>query len=209
MNPIQLDQLRDALRREAQHIEPVGLGVETVQRRGRRRRNRGRAVVAFGDGHLRRRGSVSSVIHRQGPHTAPSRSRPGPAPVPTPTLAFRVVDGTVAVRVGALHVTRRRHVRAVDRARRCRQLAASRRRSSRRSTARTTVSTGPRPTRASRGSRISPSTTACSTRSVRRPVLRTSPTCTTGVGTSHDGGEELVERGPAVRPERSRARACR
>ena len=38
VNTDQLDQLRDALRREANDIEPVGLGVETVQRRGRRRR---------------------------------------------------------------------------------------------------------------------------------------------------------------------------
>ena len=65
MSDTQVDQLRDALRREVQHIQPVGLGVETVQRRGRHRRNRGRSIVAVGAVTCVA-GLGVSVIHREG-----------------------------------------------------------------------------------------------------------------------------------------------
>ncbi|MGO9874597.1 MAG: hypothetical protein ACLPVY_12440 [Acidimicrobiia bacterium] len=95
MNETQLDQLRDALHREAQHIHPVGLGADTVRRRGRRRRHRGRAVVAVGAATCVA-GLGVSLIERDGgaPHSVVVGAASGAAV--TPTLEFRVVDGTVA-----------------------------------------------------------------------------------------------------------------
>jgi hypothetical protein len=91
-----VDELRAALRREAQHIEPVGLGVETIQRRGRHRRNRGRAIVAVGAVTCVA-GLGVSVIHRQGPpaHSVAVAANAGSGS-PPPALAFRVVTGTVS-----------------------------------------------------------------------------------------------------------------
>ena len=95
MNDTQLDQLRDALRREAQHIHPVGLGAETVRRRGRRRRHRGRAVVAVGAATCVAGVGVSLIERGSGaPHSVVVGAQSGAAV--TPTLEFRVVDGTVA-----------------------------------------------------------------------------------------------------------------
>ena len=95
MSDTHVDELRAALRREAQHIEPVGLGVETVQRRGRHRRNRGRTIVAVGAVTCVA-GLGVSVIHRQGPqdHSVAVAANSGTG-TPPPTLAFRVVNGTV------------------------------------------------------------------------------------------------------------------
>jgi len=92
----QIDQLRDALRREARDIQPVGLGVETVQRRGRHRRNRGRSVVAVGAVTCVA-GLGVSVVHRQGKssHSVAVAANAG-AGTPPPALAFRTVDGTVS-----------------------------------------------------------------------------------------------------------------
>ena len=96
MSDTHVDELRAALRREAQHIEPVGLGVETIQRRGRHRRNRGRAIVAVGAVTCVA-GLGVSVIHRPGPraHSLAVAANAG-AGTPPPALAFRVVDGTVS-----------------------------------------------------------------------------------------------------------------
>jgi hypothetical protein len=95
VNPNQLDQLRDTLRRETQHIQPVGLGVETVQRRGRRRRNRGRALVAVGAATCVAGLGVTVLERGSG---APNRVAVGAQPTApvTPALEFRVVDGTVS-----------------------------------------------------------------------------------------------------------------
>src|SRR5579863_6092834 len=95
MNPTQLDQLRDRLRRETQDIHPVGLGVNTVRRRGRRRRNRAHAVVAAGAATCLAGLGVS--LMEQGsaaPHQLAVAAQSGAAA--TPALEFRVVDGTVS-----------------------------------------------------------------------------------------------------------------
>jgi hypothetical protein len=95
VNETQLDQLRDALHREAQHIHPVGLGADTVRRRGRRRRHRGRAVVAVGAATCVAGLGVSLVERGDGtPHSVVVGAQSGTAV--TPALEFRVVDGTVA-----------------------------------------------------------------------------------------------------------------
>ncbi len=46
MKPTQLDQVRDALRRETEQLQPVGLEIEDIKRRGGHRRTRSRALVA-------------------------------------------------------------------------------------------------------------------------------------------------------------------
>jgi hypothetical protein len=95
VNETQLDQLRDALHRETQHIHPVGLGADTVRRRGRRRRNRGRTVVAVGAATCVAGLGVSLAERGSGaPHSVAVAAQSGAAV--TPTLEFRVVNGTVA-----------------------------------------------------------------------------------------------------------------
>ena len=92
MNPTQLDQLRDALRRESEQLHPVGLGVETVRRRGTRRRHRARALVAV-TVVTSLAGVGVSLAHRQtGRHLIDVASQPT---TPAPALDFRVVDGAV------------------------------------------------------------------------------------------------------------------
>ena len=121
MNPTQLDQLRDALRRETQQLQPVGLGVETVQRRGRRRRNRGRAFVAVGAATCVAVAGVAVSLHaaKAARHVSCRRLQSGAGAAADPRLPRRrrhrrVLDD-------ALHDRRRRHLRAVDRPRRRRQ----------------------------------------------------------------------------------------
>jgi hypothetical protein len=92
----QIDNLRETLRREAQPIEPVGLGAETVQRRGRHRRHRGRAVVAAGAATCVACLGVAVVQRGETPHSVAVASNAGAA---TPKLAFRVVNGTVSFAV--------------------------------------------------------------------------------------------------------------
>ncbi len=89
----QTDQLRDALRRATEHIEPVGLGVETVQRRGRGRRNRGRSVVAVATVTCVA-GVGVAVTHHEGSkqHLNVAQTAAGS---PAPTLEFRTVAGTL------------------------------------------------------------------------------------------------------------------
>jgi hypothetical protein len=95
MNPTQLDQLRDQLRAETQDIHPVGLGVNTVRRRGRRRRNRAHAVVAVGAATCIAALGVSVIERGNGaPHQLAVAAQSGATA--TPALEFRVVDGTVA-----------------------------------------------------------------------------------------------------------------
>ena len=60
VNPTQIDQVRDALRREAQHIEPVGLGV------GVGATSRPPAPQSRARGHRRRRGRVRRRRRRIG-----------------------------------------------------------------------------------------------------------------------------------------------
>ena len=93
MNPTQLDQLRDALRRETEQLEPVGLGVETVRRRGTRRRNRGRALVAVATVTCLAGVGVSLAHRAAGRHSV---SVTNPSTSPTPALDFRVVAGAVS-----------------------------------------------------------------------------------------------------------------
>jgi hypothetical protein len=91
---VQTDELRDALRREIQHIEPVGLGVETVQRRGRGRRNRGRAVVAVATVTCVAGLGVAVTHHQGAQQQLAVAAQSGSATAPT--LEFRAVPGAVS-----------------------------------------------------------------------------------------------------------------
>ena len=107
VNSNQLDQLRDALRRETRNIHPVGLGAAVVQRRGRRRRNRGRAVVAVGaatcvaglgvDDHATRERGSAQRRRRRAAGAPRSRRRsssvPSPAPSRTRSAHFTTAAG--------------------------------------------------------------------------------------------------------------------
>ncbi len=97
MNTSQINQLRDALHRETQDIEPVGLGVERVVSLGRRRRNRGRAVVAVGAATCVA-GFGAALVERgtAGPQQVAVAASAPSGGAATPALEFRVVDGTVA-----------------------------------------------------------------------------------------------------------------
>jgi hypothetical protein len=91
VNPEQLDQVRDALRRETEQLQPVGLGYEAVQRRGSRRRNRGRALVAVATVTCLA-GAGVALSHRDGGKHVVVAAQPT---TPPPSLAFRVVAGEV------------------------------------------------------------------------------------------------------------------
>jgi hypothetical protein len=95
MNTTPLDEIRDALQRETEMIEPIGLGPEVVQQRGRRRRARGRALVAM-SAAVCLVGAGAVVTQRGGnaSHVALSTRSGGGAD--TPDLAFRLVPGTVS-----------------------------------------------------------------------------------------------------------------
>jgi hypothetical protein len=93
VNPTQLDQLRDALRHDTEQLQPVGLGVETVQRRGKRRRNRGRALVSVTAATCLA-GVGLSLTHRESGHHVLDIAGQSPT-TPPPALDFRVVDGAV------------------------------------------------------------------------------------------------------------------
>jgi hypothetical protein len=93
VKPTQLDQVRDALRRETEQLQPVGLEIEDVKRRGGRRRNRSRALVA-----------VATVTCLAGVGVAVTQRDSGGRNVvdiaaasstPPPALQFRVVDGEI------------------------------------------------------------------------------------------------------------------
>ena len=92
MNPSQLDQLRDALRRDTEQLQPVGLGVDTVRRRGSRRRNRGRALVAVATVTCLAGFGVALTHRPGGKHLVAVGSQ---ALTPPPALDFRVVTGAV------------------------------------------------------------------------------------------------------------------
>ena len=97
MKSVQTDQLRDALRREMQHIEPVGLGLETVQRRGRGRRNRGRAAGALATATCVAAVGFAVTHHDSGAqHQLAVGAQTGAAGDAAPTLEFRTVAGTVS-----------------------------------------------------------------------------------------------------------------
>ncbi len=92
MNPTQLDQLRDALRRETEQLQPVGMGVEDVKRRGSRRRNRGRALVAVAIVTCLA-GAGVALSHRSGGKHVIDIA--GQTSTPPPALQLRVVDGEI------------------------------------------------------------------------------------------------------------------
>jgi hypothetical protein len=92
VNPTHLDQLRDALRRETEQLQPVGLGVENVKRRGSRRRNRGRALVAVATVTCLAGAGVALSHRNGGKHVVDVGSQTG---TPPPALQFRVVNGEV------------------------------------------------------------------------------------------------------------------
>jgi hypothetical protein len=92
VKPIELDQVRDALQRGTEQFRPVGPGVEVVQRRASRRRNRGRALVAVATVTCLL-GAGVALSHRQGgKHVVAVGTQPT---APPPALAFRVVAGEV------------------------------------------------------------------------------------------------------------------
>lgn len=92
MNLTQLDQLRDELRRETEQLQPVGLGVEDVKRRGSRRRNRGRALVAVATVTCLAGAGVALSHRSGGKHVIDIAEQPT---TPPPALQFRVVNGEV------------------------------------------------------------------------------------------------------------------
>jgi hypothetical protein len=93
VNPTQLDQLRDSLRRETEQLQPVGLGVEDVKRKGSHRRNRSRAFVAIATVTCLSGAGVALSQRPAGKHVVDIS---GPSSTPPPALAFRVVDGEIA-----------------------------------------------------------------------------------------------------------------
>jgi hypothetical protein len=96
-----LAELRAALHRDAEHCEPIGLGAETVQRRGRRRRNRGRSAIAVCSALCLGAAGVTALHHQVGGTHVAVGTRPGSDPAPT--LDFRVVNGSVDG--GSMHFT--------------------------------------------------------------------------------------------------------
>ena len=97
MSPSQQDQIREALHRESRDIHPVGLGVETVQRRGRRRRNRARTLVAVGA--VACVAGVGVSVAERGsapPHQVAVAAQSGSGSDATPSLEFRTVAGEVS-----------------------------------------------------------------------------------------------------------------
>jgi hypothetical protein len=94
VNNDQIVRLRESLHNDTRHIEPVGLGVETVQRRGRRRQHRGRAIVAAGAATCIAGLGVAVTSRGTAPHSVAVVA--GNASAATPTLSFRTVNGTVA-----------------------------------------------------------------------------------------------------------------
>ena len=99
MKPTQLDQVRDALRRETEQLQPVGLDFEDVKRRGSHRRNRGRALVAVATVTCLAGAGVAVSQRSGGKHVVDVASNSN---TPPPALQFRVIDGKIS---NATHFT--------------------------------------------------------------------------------------------------------
>ena len=194
MNPTQLDQLRDALRRETEQLQPVGLGVEDVKRRGSRRRNRGRALVAVATVTCLAGAGVALSHRSGGKHVVHVGSQPG---TPPPALQFRIVNGEVNY---ATHFT------ASDGVTYALSTAPRRRRTpAQPGQAIYSTKDGEHWTTADQGQ---PWISDLTEGNGVLYAIGTSPGAgandvTYRVGTSNDGGQQWVRHQPSVRPERT------